>query len=141
MSPYNVIDHASDVGIEVKADSLEDLFADAVKGLLFLITDKKPDELNILKGKINKRKIHLQFDTLDNALIELLNRIILLTYSKGLLFIDPVVKIKKNRLVMKSNVVKDAFSLMEREIKAATYHDYSIKNEDGLYYTSVIFDI
>ena len=120
---------------------MEELFSEAIRALFFLIVDKKPEDIEVEKNRIGKRKICIKYDLIDSALIELLNRVIFISYSKGQLIFNPKVRIKKNKIIVKTCIIKDAFSLMEREIKAATYHDFSIKNKDGLYYTSIIFDI
>ena len=141
MPPYRIIDHPSDVGLEIISESIEDLFADAIKGLFSLITGEKYNRRFSRKVKKSKRRIVIRYDRIENALIELLNRIIYFVYTKGILFYDPRVKIKKGKIILKSRVIKDGFQFMEREIKAATYHNLSIVGEGGKYETTIIFDV
>ncbi len=141
MAPYKIIDHTSDVGIEVRATSFEELFLEAIKGLIWLIIDKNNNEIDVSGFKKGRVKVVLRYSSIEDGLIELLNRIIILTYSKGFLLLNPSVKIKKRKIILKGIVLKGAFSLMEREIKAATYHNFSIKRDNSHISTTIIFDI
>jgi len=141
MPPYEMIDHLSDIGIKIEANTKEKLFSDAIEGLFSLITGRIPDEINISGNKIRKKRLRVKYDEIDAALIELLNRIIFLTYSKGVLIFNPQVKIKKNKIVLKANAIIQAYDFMEREIKAATYHNFYVREKNGNLSATIIFDI
>ena len=141
MTCFSIIDHMSDVGIKVESNDLGLLFSDAIDALFFLITGKKSEEIGLDKLKICKKKILVRYSRIDDALIELLNRIIFLSYTRRELIFNPEIRIKKNKVIVQASVIIDASTLMEKEIKTATYPDISIKNKNDQYSSSIIFDI
>ncbi len=134
---FKVIDFYGDVGLEVRGESMEELFENAAKGLSMLITTSK------IKPVI-KIEISLTATDKETLLLKWLNELIFYFDAKG--FVGSKVVFKKfdqNNLV--ASVCGDYFDNNKHKagllIKAATYHNMLFDtNEKGLY-AKIIFDI
>ena len=135
MSRYKIIDHTADIGIEVEGDSLEEIFFQSYKGLYEIAGIKK--ETTGEKGKFE-----IKADTLEELLIKFLNELIYYIYVKNKFWEIKKLEIKMNKklkIIIEGNLGK--INKFEREIKAATYHNISIKKENGIFKATIIFDL
>lgn len=150
---YQQIDISGDVGLRVLGRTPEELLGNAAAGMSDLITDM---------SKINetvRREVSLTSDFIENLLIQWLNELIFLfdtygfigkTFSVGIRkdLSSPLLSEateKKIPLYLRAKISGGIFdaAIHERRllIKAATYHNISVKKVDTFYEAIVIFDI
>ncbi len=131
-------DTTADIGLEVWASSLEELFEEAARGLFSLMYDTSK------VGEKEEIVWETEGSDTEDLLVSMLNDIIYLHEVKKMLF--------RNIKVEKLSAHKVAFTLKGEkyspskheiltEIKAATYHNIEIKKENGLYRTYIVFDV
>ena len=135
---FEIINHKADIGLAVYGRSLGELMANAAEGMFSLMTDISRI------GNSTVRRIELRNDDEETLLVEWLNELLLVFEVERLLFssFDVTVEVG-NRLLAdcrgeKFNPTKHS---VNREIKAATYHNLNIvRGADG-YSVKIIFDI
>jgi SHS2 domain-containing protein len=132
---YNVIDHEADIGLEVYGKSLEELFINAVKGLFSLIVDAK--DVQPEKGK--------RFDTNGNGetLIVFLNELLYMWDVEGFIPKEFSLKIDNNRLTgtVIGGIFDPAKHTAKQEVKAVTYHGFSITQNKNGFKARIIMDV
>lgn len=144
MIPYRQIEHTADVGLEIYGGSIGELFINAVKGLFHLISPgleiaKQPQVFQEGSPSV----IELSALDKEELLVHWLNEFIYDFFVKG---IFPQT-IRIDLLKGKNLRAEAGFSRYSKElkinleIKAATYHNLSIKNINNRYQVRVIFDV
>lgn len=135
---YEVFDHTADLGLRIKAASLELLFADAAEALFSLIVGST--------SAIEPREtVHLQVSgaELDYLLFDWLNELLFTFESRHLLLKDFQVKIADGQLV--AQATGEPFDRqrhpMEHEVKAITYHGLLVEQRPDGWFAEVILDI
>ena len=137
---FEFIEHTADLGLRVKGKTSEDLFKNFATVLLELLTDYQPKEI------INK-KIILQAQSLAELLVDWLNELLSLLSADGFLPKEYHLKINddKGGKILQAEVKGEEIAFenneLKREIKAATYHDLKIEENDKGYTAEVIFDV
>ncbi len=136
MKRYEQVDVSGDVGLRVWGKGLDELFENAGLGTSDLITD-----ISTINEK-ERKEIHIESDTIESLLVQWLNELIYLFDVDGFIGKRFNVEIKDN--VLQAEVRGNNFDpdINERRLllKAATYHDLSLKKND-LWEAIVIFDI
>ncbi len=142
MGSYKFIDHTADIGVEVEANSIVELFSETVNALINILTELPPEEIKARIGKRKgiKEKMIVKKDSWENVILDLLNRIIFLVDTKKLVPISLYIKEKKNTYRFLIEMINEP-SLLKREIKAATYHNLKVNEEKNIYRVTIIFDI
>ncbi|MDD5747515.1 MAG: archease [Actinomycetota bacterium] len=134
---FRTIEHTADIGVEVTADSLGELFRGAALAMVSLIVD-----LGKIEGKI-EREISLKADDLDELMFMWLNEILYLLSAKGLIFKEFDVSISD--CCISSKMIGEKFTperhKVKEEIKAATYHELGVERRNEGWMVRVIFDV
>ena len=134
---YRVIDVAGDVGLRVEGRTLEECFVNAGLGLYSLITD-----LDQIKQK-KQIEIEISEESLDNLLVSFLNELIFNFDAYG--FIGNTIELKIEKNSLKAKVQGETFDPEKHErrllVKAATYHNLILKQENTHWIAEIIFDI
>ncbi len=136
---YNVVEHPSDVGFELRASSRARLFADAT--LVYY------DMLVGLDRIVPRLDRVVEVTGLDDGdlMVTLLSECIILTEVEQILFCQArVEEIQPDRLVLRlcGEPVDETRHVFELGIKAVTYHALSVTaNADGSWRAHVVFDI
>jgi SHS2 domain-containing protein len=136
---FNFIDHTADIAVEIKADSVEELFTAsslAFKEAVMESGTKKGDEKFFLK---------LNSHSLETLLVNFLNELNFRLIYKNKIF-HHIDEIKINQMdewyfeciLLEDDIDEDK---IKTEIKSVTYHQMTIKKIDGQYSTRIIFDI
>lgn len=132
------IEHTADVGIEVEADSLEELFAGAASGMLSLIAE------TAFVSPTTSRGVSLEAADLDELMFLWLNELIYLMGSEGLLLSKFDVK-RVEGLVLEATVMGERIDParhdLRGDVKAATYHQLAVERRDGGWFARIIFDV
>ena len=132
---YSIIDHEADIGLEIYGKSLEELFINAVNGLFSLIVDAK--DVKAEKGK--------RFDTNENGetLIVFLNELLYMWDVEGFIPKEFSIKIDNNRLTgtIIGGIFDPARHTAKQEVKAVTYHGFSITQDENGFKARIIMDV
>ncbi|MCM8784882.1 MAG: archease [Candidatus Omnitrophica bacterium] len=131
-----IINHTADIGVNVYGRTIEELFINSLKGLYEIMRIK----LNNIENTV---EIRIQEEELENLLVKFLNEMIYYAETKKIFGEIEQLKIEREnnkynlfvKLIMKK--IKD----IEKEIKAATYHNLKIEKISGKYKTTIIFDL
>lgn len=140
MPEFEFIEHTADLGLRVYGKTREDLFRNYAAVLIDLITDHKASLLTI-------RKIHLEAQSLGELLVDWLNELLSIFFADGFLpgvYILDIIDDKGGKILraeIKGQNVSFENIRIKREIKAATYHDLKVEENDNGYVAEVIFDI
>ncbi|MCK9555047.1 archease [bacterium] len=126
------IEHTADAGFIIKGRNIEELFLNSLKALYILIEPKHKNRDFILK------KISLEAPSIEELLVLWLNELIFLAEKKKIVIDGPGLSIEGNRLEAE---LKLSEGDINTEVKAATYHDLSIKKDRHGYYTRIFFDL
>ncbi len=137
MKKYEQIDISGDVGLRIRGESPERLFENAAEGMFNLITDTSTVK------ETEQKEIALEIDTYENALVQWLNELVFLFDSYG--FIGKAFSVGFSVKTLKATVSGGMFDPGRNEsrllIKAATYHNLSLRKIDDHWEATVIFDI
>lgn len=145
MLPFRELEHTADIGLEIYGNTIRGLFLNGIKGLFYLIlpdlkvTDSDISNLN--ENQVNK--IDISADNYEELLVCWLNEFIYNFFEKRLLP-EGIEILELSKSSVKANVKfkeLNKFDKTLQEIKAATYHDISIKRINGKYQARVIFDV
>jgi SHS2 domain-containing protein len=135
MKKYKVIDHEADIGFEVYGRALEELFTNAAHAVFSLIVDT-----GTVKPRIGKR---LEVKGNGELLIVFLNELLYLFDAEGFIPKDLSLKIESGRVT--GNIAGELFDplrhTIKKEVKAVTYHKFSIRKEGDMFKGRFILDI
>ena len=129
---YNEVPHTADIAIDVSANSLADLFIEAANGLYHI--------LGIQKEIGGRENIHLEMEEMDieSLLVSFLNE--LLYYVEMGKAVDSFsLKIGKNSLC--GDLEMASVASRRRDIKAVTYNEIKIHENECGFKTRIVFDI
>jgi len=152
MKKYEQTDISGDVGLRVWGRTPEELFTNAAEGMGELITDTS------LIEAAEKKKISISSDSIENLFIQWLNELVFLFDTYGLIgkifSVDissshekrPEARGERRKFFeLKAEISGGIFNQEVNEsrllIKAATYHDLSVKKVNSNWEAEVIFDI
>jgi len=131
--PYTLIDHTADIGMRVSAPTVTALFEEAAYALV-----------DIMRARTGKDDVHLRIETqgIDRVdlLVRWLQEVLYLVEVKG--FRIKELHIQKLLDTEIQAAAKGAYSgrLLEKEIKAVTYHNLQIQEVDNAFVTTIILD-
>ncbi len=135
---YEILEHTADIRIRVSAKELKDLFSRTAAAMFDIIAEKKPGP-NAEKKELT---IAQEAPNLEELFINWLNELLSLSSVRGLIFSYFQIKTldeKHLEAVVWGEKAKN--DNINKEIKAATYHQLQvIKNRNG-WKTEVIFDV
>ena len=143
MNGFAEIEHTADIGIEVWADSVENLFTNAIQGYYKLVLSY--DYLSKAHQSFNFSEEDSNY---ENLLISFLSEINYLLMVKKQI-VKPIKSIQISKKNENYNLIVNGQLQMldypkndiQTEIKAVTYHQIKIRKENGIFRTRVIFDI
>lgn len=139
MAPFTLIDHTADLGIEISAGTLPDLYAEAGKALMAVIFDNDPPR-QTSQEQILRVSGTDQVDLLVNFLGELL----FLTMDRGLAAVDIDLKnLTDQEIIARLGLAPIDFAANPPalEIKAVTYHQAAIEPTPSGWRARIIFDV
>ena len=135
---FETFDHTADIGLRVRASSLEELFADAARGLTSLLLEN-PEEVR----PTIEDSIALPSSEIDYLLFDWLNELLFRFESQGLLFAEFTIRIDDQGLqaTMRGEHCDRTRHRMAHEVKAITYHGLSVEQTESGWQTELILDI
>jgi len=140
MEEFEFIEHTADLGLRVKGKTSEDLFKNYATALFSILTDYQPQ-------KIISKKITLQAQCFAELLVDWLNELLSIFLADDFLPKEYSIKITddKGGKILEAEMKGEEFdfenNVLKREIKAATYHNVKVEENDQEYVGEVIFDV
>ncbi|WP_376788986.1 archease [Thermoflexus sp.] len=141
--PFEEIPHTADWAIRAYGRTLPELFANAAMGMYSLLVD-----LDAL-GESERREIEVEAASLEGLLVAWLNELVYHTEREHLAFKrfelhelrppDPGDPDSLGRL--RATAYGERTREMRKYIKAVTYHNVAIRQEDGRYWVELVFDV
>lgn len=128
-SPFKILEHPADLGIEAYGKTLAEAFQNAAKGLMSIILDPSTIESR------ESRSIHLSAGNIEQLLVKWLSEVLYLYDGQKYVGKDFIIdEITSNRLT--ATIHGEEFSETKHttklDVKAITYHQLSIHQaEDG----------
>jgi len=135
---FELFEHTADLGLRVHANSLQELFIDAARGLLVMHV-ANPNDVRPLESKT----ISLTADGPAYLLFDWLSELLYAFETDKLLFSDFELKIDGNKLsaVCRGEPMDQTCHRMEHEVKAITYHGLRVEQTASGWEAEVIVDI
>jgi len=132
---YKIIEHEADIGLEIYGRSLQEIFIHAGVALFSLITD--PDRL---EARCTKR---ITIDNEEDSLVVFLNELLYLWDTEKFLpsSFSVIEKKEKFEVVMAGDIFNPNKHSVKKEIKAVTYHKFSIQQQGDLLKATIFLDI
>lgn len=135
---YRIIDHTADIGIEVFAPTLDDIFTRsglAMCDLMFGVESV---------GRDLERTISVEGDGVEELLVAWLNDLLYIYAVEGMIF-SGFTDIELEEHAFSATGVGEMYKpekhSVATEIKAATYHGVSVAPEGDGWKATVIFDV
>jgi SHS2 domain-containing protein len=135
---YELLDHTGDLGIRIWAADVRGIFQEAARALFDIITD------------LDKVEVHVDIEVAVNGLgqeellVAWLNELLYLYEVEGLLLCDfAITEIDEGSVqgvAMGEEFQEDRHDI-KTSIKAVTYHQVEIQEQDRGWQAQVIFDI
>jgi SHS2 domain-containing protein len=140
-SVIELIPHTADIGIEVWAESLDELFVTAAKGFTKVLVTN-PSAIRPRRSV----EIELGGTDLTDLLVRWLSELLYLFDVERILFSQYKVHVDATGLCLKARLKGEQYDPARhhagREVKAVTYHEALVEQVDpGRWHARVIFDI
>ena len=139
---YKFIDHTADIAFDVEGNTLRELFIAAANAWKESVIEK----VSYLKSR-NQLRLELKTLTIEQLLVDFLSELNFQFFTKKWLYLNSknLSITNENRLwklsaSLNGNEISND-TLIKQEIKAVTYHQMEIVNENNKYKTRVVFDI
>lgn len=138
MGTFEILDHTADVGIEVRAATLADLFETAAEGMFSFLID--PTRVDIRAW----RERRVEADDREGLLVAWLNDLLVLLAAEEFVpktFVIDEISDRRLRATVHGEPVDRSRHLFKLDVKAATYHLLSVRPDDGGWSARIIFDV
>lgn len=135
---FEILDHTADIGIIVHGENLKALFENAGEAFFHLITD-----LRKVRRRTEKR-INLGGESLDRLMVDWLSELLYLHDVENLLFKGfKVESVGEDglRAIVKGEPFQEGVHVIKTEVKAVTYHQIEVRQDNGRWRAQVIFDL
>jgi SHS2 domain-containing protein len=135
---YEVFEHTADLGLRIKADSLERLFVEAAEAFFSVIV-ANPDSIEPRETL----SFAIEGDDREYLLFDWLNELLYTFESRHLLLSRFEVRLddKGLKATARGEAMDAARHQMEHEVKAITYHGLKLERLNGGWLAEVIVDI
>ncbi|HAB53280.1 MAG: hypothetical protein A2315_14675 [Ignavibacteria bacterium RIFOXYB2_FULL_35_12] len=139
---YNFLDHTADIAVDIKADTLDELFMASA----YSWRDYISDDDNSFSSE--KHLLDLSENNLEVLLVSFLSELNFLYQSESWMMdkVNSLIITEKNdSWNLNAEILGQSFNRKEMnlktEIKAITYHQMEIKEQQGRFSTRIVFDI
>lgn len=131
---FEMLEHTADIRMLVKGKNLKELFREALRGMAEILK----------KGSVNKkikREISTESPDKNALLIDFMNEVLYQSQINKEVYAD-VKFLEFSETKLKAEIYGAAVENFDEDIKAVTYHEAEIKqNEKGEWETIIIFDV
>jgi SHS2 domain-containing protein len=137
---YETFEHTADVGLRVRAATLEELFSEAARGLFSLIVENFD---HIQPAKEFAIVVPGQLEAVDYLLFDWLNELLFRFDRDRIVFSKFAVTFSAGGLQATAwgELVDTARHRLDHEVKAITYHRLDVAQEADGWMAEVILDI
>ncbi len=138
MQRYKEIEHTADIGVEVYGHTLEELFQNAGYAFFDIIVD-----ITTITPQI-ERTVHVSGNDQETLLLNWLRELLYLfsvyqeVYAEFEIDAIRTTELEAHVKGERLNLKKHDF---HTEIKAITYHQFSVTNKSGAWQARMIFDV
>jgi SHS2 domain-containing protein len=137
-----MFDHTADVGFELGAPTLEDMFEEALRALLMTLFERPPE-----KGE-SEHSVQLTAPDLETLLVRWINELVFLVQGDGFVPIHAVVQIEESGgegFSLEASLTGAPLDLEGNswlgEIKSATFHGLDVRQDGEDWRARVILDV
>lgn len=130
---FREVSHGADAALEVWALDLPGLFRQAAQGM-YALMGATPTRANS-----TSRTLSLFASDDESLLVAFLSQLLFLLEQESLLFTNIVLELQPGNL--KATLEGIPPGSIQREIKAVTFNDLAICQEERLYRVSIVFDL
>jgi SHS2 domain-containing protein len=135
---YRIFDHTADLGVEVTAATVEELYAAAAFALFDLLTD-----LSTVRAGIAREIVVTGEDQAD-LLVNFLREVLYMWNGGGLLIKSCLIREatpQRLKALLRGETFDSGRHRIKQEIKAVTYHQATVcETKDG-FVAKVVFDV
>lgn len=131
---FELIHHTADVRVRVTADSLEELFRDAVRGMYAVMRGEGEGAPVVREIAVDESA-----DT-TSLLVDFLNEVLNRAHIGRELF-DEVTFTRFEETSLTAQLRGIAPAEFEEDVKAVTYHEAEVRLENGTWTTMLVFDL
>jgi SHS2 domain-containing protein len=135
---FEILDHTADIGLIVYGENLRVLFENAGEAFFHIITD-----LRKVRRRVEKR-IDIKGESLDRLMVDWLSELLYLHDVESLLFkgfkVDSVGE-GGLKAIVKGEPFQEGVHVIKTEVKAVTYHQIEVRQENGRWRAQVILDL
>jgi len=135
---YELLDHTADLGVRVWGADLKELFTNSALAMYTLIADLDPVGPSLSFG------VDAQAENRDELLKNWLSELLYYFHVKDILFREFIIdeiSDKNISSVAKGEKIDKKRHNLKHEVKAVTYHNLKIEQENNNLATDIIFDI
>lgn len=136
---YEILEHTADIGLKIKADSLESAFLDSARGLFDIMIEVKKETVPSIDIPIA-----IEAENLERLFISWLKELLLIFDTRRIViksfWFD---EISDNRLIatVSGSKFDSAKHFQKIEIKAVAHHDMRFVRDSGSFSAQVLFEI
>lgn len=133
---FEFVGHTADIAVKVYGATKEELFSHAAEALGELLVENAV-------GRPATRIMSFEAETDEDLLVDFLNELISLFFTFSFLGRKYSFLFRDHRLeaVVEGIDIDPAGTIMNREVKAATYHDLLIRESNEGFAVMIVFDV
>ncbi len=135
--PYRALSHTADTGVEATAATFPELVAELARGMFALMADVDPCP--------NDAELELEVaaGTAEDMVFDALAELLYIAEVKDLILCDIAVEEQPDRAlrITASGVSTKEVELRGPPVKAVTYHELTVRRDDGGWFGRVILDV
>jgi SHS2 domain-containing protein len=138
MNSHKFLEHTADLKFLAEGNSLEEAFIESTKALKEAICG----EIKILAQQT--REINVKSDNLENLLYDFLEEFLVLLESEDFILSEiKEIKIDQKKFTLSAQVSGDKIDNYKftNDVKAITYNEMFIKNENNKWRIQVVLDV
>jgi SHS2 domain-containing protein len=137
MGSHELADHTADIVLHAHSSDVSDLFAEAAKGLFEVMSDVSD------AGGSYRREVRVEADSLENLMHDWLSELLFLHDTEDVLLggFDVEVDGTALRADVRGEKTDPEKHVLKAEVKAVTYHMLSVRQEEGTWHATVLFDL
>lgn len=132
-SGYQEVPHTADWELQVWALDFTSLLEQAARGMYHLAGAR------LAVNARHSRRIELKYRDPETLLIDFLTELVYLVDTEGLAFDDFELKLEKDRFT--ALITGARLASINKEVKAVTYHNLTIRETDQGVEANIVFDV
>lgn len=139
MGRYSFLPHTADLRLFVEASTHEELFRLALEGMNRIMHTHYEQALR--NTKTTRHTLSLCSSDISSLLIDFLSEVLTLSHIHKALY-HTLESLSLHETALDATLLSQPIIHIEKEIKAVSYHGANVSRDtQGLFYTTIIFDI